>query len=243
LYFSRRRRREPHPSMSGGRKAHYVDIVATHTYWIPLSLLQISYCQDTTKPPTIQKALAVFKIHPEKQRQPCKPCYYNNQPWNLQLKTRTKSRRHRTRERKTHKNTQTQRRRNSSISQETLADDFPGAAAHRKRLATRFLSTAAPIHTPLLLLLLSLCIIVIEMFFEKRGKKKKRKNLHNKRRRRRRRRRKEGKEELWSVVVVVVGPCERDGLSSRRRCDTKACTEHNEKMKGLKIHTHTYKAQ
>jgi hypothetical protein len=75
----------------------------TLTYWIPLSLLQISYCQDTTKPPTIQKALAVFKIQPEKQRQPCKPCYYNNQPWNLQLKTRTKSRRHRTRERKTHR--------------------------------------------------------------------------------------------------------------------------------------------
>jgi hypothetical protein len=91
------------------------------------------------------------------------------------------------------KNTQTQRRRNSSISQETLADDFQGAAAHRKRLATRFLSTAAPIHTLLLLLLLSLCIIVIEMFFEKRGKKKKRKNSHNKRRRRRRR--KEGRKE------------------------------------------------
>jgi hypothetical protein len=28
----------------------------------------------------MQKALAVFKIQPETQRQPCKPCYYNNQP-------------------------------------------------------------------------------------------------------------------------------------------------------------------
>jgi hypothetical protein len=131
LYFSRRRsRREPHPSMSGGRKAHHLVIVATHTYvldskrriistllqhtltyWIPLSLLQISYCRDKTKPPTMQKALAVFKIQPETQRQPCKPCYYNNQPWNLQLLTRKKSRRHRMRERekhtKTHINTKT----------------------------------------------------------------------------------------------------------------------------------------
>jgi hypothetical protein len=76
------------------------------------------------------------------------------------------------------KNTQkhTQRRRNSSISQEVLADDFQGAAARHKRLATRFLSTAAPIHALLLLrllLLLSLCITVIELFFEKRRKKRK----------------------------------------------------------------------
>jgi hypothetical protein len=79
----------------------------TLTYWIPLSLLQISYCRDKTKLPTMQKALAVFKIQPKTQRQPCKPCYYNNQPWNLQLKTITKSRRHRMRETKTHKNTHT----------------------------------------------------------------------------------------------------------------------------------------
>ncbi len=39
LYFSRRRsRREPHPSMSGGRKAHHLDIVATHTYVLDSSI-------------------------------------------------------------------------------------------------------------------------------------------------------------------------------------------------------------
>jgi hypothetical protein len=39
LYFSRRRRRrEPHPSMSGGRKAHYLDNVATHTYLLDSSI-------------------------------------------------------------------------------------------------------------------------------------------------------------------------------------------------------------
>jgi hypothetical protein len=149
LYFSRRRRRrEPHPSMSGGRKAHYLDIVATHTYLLDSSIPPSNLVlPEHDKTPTMQKALAVFKIQPETQRQPCKPCYYNNQPWNLQLKTRTKSRRHRMRERKTHKNTHTQRRRNSSISQEALANDFQGAAARHKRLATRFLSTAAPIQT------------------------------------------------------------------------------------------------
>jgi hypothetical protein len=109
LYFSRRRRRrrrEPHPSMSGGRKAHYLDIVATHTYLLDSSIPPSNLVlPEHDKTPTMQKALAVFKIQPETQRQPCKPCYYNNQPWNLQLKTRTKSRRHRMRERKTHKNT------------------------------------------------------------------------------------------------------------------------------------------
>jgi hypothetical protein len=87
------------------------------------------------------------------------------------------------RERKTHKNThkdgeilQSRKKRWPTTSQ--------GAAAGRKRLATRFLSTAAPIQTRcccctnsnalllLLLLLLSLCIIVIEIFSEKREKKK-----------------------------------------------------------------------
>jgi len=38
LYFSRRRRRELHPSMSGGRKAHYLNIVATHTYLLDSSI-------------------------------------------------------------------------------------------------------------------------------------------------------------------------------------------------------------
>jgi hypothetical protein len=38
LYFSRRSRREPHPSMSGGRKAHHLDIVATHTYLLDSSI-------------------------------------------------------------------------------------------------------------------------------------------------------------------------------------------------------------